>query len=188
MSGWTSVRLIHWPRQQPQREWCRRHSVPRILIVEPGHNPPLVADIYEDWIRTPTSEKDLRVRAHTLATRRLDFERPTLENERELVVGGGRVGLSPNQVALVVPLIESYGDVVLRSTLARALGSVRQGDLSRNVLDLHVGRLRRKVVPLGLTISTAWGRGYALESAAPAVAASPEAAGLHIDVDRAVVS
>lgn len=188
MSVWNSVRLIHWPRQGTQREWCRRHSIPRILVVEPGHTPPRVVDIYEDWVRTPTSEDDLRVRARVLAQRRLEFDRPVMEEGRELVVRRQRVRLSPSQAAIADLLTDAFGDVVLRGELARALYRHTGSGSSRNVLDLHVGRLRRKVEPLGLTIRTVWGCGYALQARDSAPPSPGGSSMLRVELDPAPVA
>ena len=46
----------------------------------------------------------------------------------------------------------------------RAQVSAGDQPASRNALDLHIKRLRRRIQPLGLSIRTAWGRGYILEA------------------------
>ncbi|MCA1842891.1 MAG: helix-turn-helix domain-containing protein [Actinobacteria bacterium] len=60
-------------------------------------------------------------------------------------------------------LVVRFGAVVGRDTLRR---SVWPGSSpGRNVLDVHVLRLRRRLAPLGLAIRTVRSRGYLLERA-----------------------
>ena len=59
-------------------------------------------------------------------------------------------------------LLDRFGAVVTRDTLAdRAWPS---GVPTRNALDVHVLRLRRRIAPLGLEIRTVRSRGYLLQS------------------------
>jgi DNA-binding response OmpR family regulator len=53
------------------------------------------------------------------------------------------------------------GSVVSRSALTRA--GWPSGEPSRNQLDVHVLRLRRRVEPLGLSLRTLRARGYSLD-------------------------
>jgi DNA-binding response OmpR family regulator len=72
------------------------------------------------------------------------------------------VSLPPVEARLTRVLIERLGAVVGRDTLSRA--GWPHGSPGRNALDVHVLRLRRRLVPLGLVIRTVRSRGYLLEA------------------------
>ena len=84
-------------------------------------------------------------------------------------VGGRWVSLPPVEHRLTAALLDRYRAVVSRESLARA--GWPEGIPGRNVLDVHIVRLRRRLAPLGLAIRTVRSRGYLLEEGA----ALPEA-------------
>ena len=78
-----------------------------------------------------------------------------------LRLGDAWVALPPIEVRLTALLLERFGKVVGRSELlARGWP---ESEPSRNVLDVHVLRLRRRIEPLGLSIRTVRRRGYAID-------------------------
>lgn len=84
-------------------------------------------------------------------------------------VGGVRAELTPLEQAVLEVLAARAGAVVSRSTLlARAWGSA---EADPHVLEVTIGRLRRKLGPVGGAIATSPGRGYRFvgTSAEPAV-------------------
>lgn len=157
------VRLLRWPQHAEERAWCHDHRIPRILLVESGQEPPELVDVYEDWVRPPVPPEDLQIRVRALARRRRAFNRPQVDPHGSLIYQGQRLAISPTQVDLTSCLVRSFGDLVLRAVLAECLPGAEQTVVRRNVLDLHIGRLRRKIAPLGLNIRTVWGCGYILE-------------------------
>lgn len=160
---------FRWPEHAEERSWCRQNRVPRILLVNTGQCPPEPVDLYEDWVRPPISNEDLSVRVQTLVSRQLEYDRPQVDPHGSLTYHGKRLNISPTQVDLSLCLVRSFSKLVLRGALANCLpGDGRSG--SRNVLDLHMARLRRKLAPVGLTIRTVWGCGYVLEPHDAAVA------------------
>ena len=180
MSGHTNadVRLLRWPQHAEERAWCHRQLIPRILLVDHGHRPPDLADVFEDWVRPSVPPEDLQVRARTLASRRQAFNLPEVDLHGSISYRGRRLSISPTQVDLTTCLVRSFGELVLRATLADCLPGGSDALDRRNVLDLHMGRLRRKLTPLGLSIRTVWGCGYVLEAdGAPAPDADSRAAG-----------
>jgi DNA-binding response OmpR family regulator len=74
------------------------------------------------------------------------------------------VPLPPVEARLTDALLERFGAVVSRESLARA--GWPDGAPGRNALDVHVLRLRRRINPLGLAIRTVRARGYLLEGCA----------------------
>lgn len=157
--------MISWPTQRMRRDWCRDRNIPRLLVVEPGQAPPLVIDTLEDWVRAPQPKADLDVRMTTLTRRHRRYLLPYLEDDT-LVYQGRRVRPSPSQLALLRQFVDAFEEPVARADLLASLGLDPQADEERrNLLDLHVGRLRRRLAPAGLTLRTVWGSGYVLEPA-----------------------
>lgn len=158
------VRIVRWPLETAKRERCRELGALRMLLVENGATPPLTADPREDWVRTPVSREDLAARVTALRAKASAYRVPTLDVDGELSFGEDSVVLSPTEVAIVAELVRNYGSLVAREVLAHLAAAPRAN--SRNALDLHMMRIRRRIAPLGLGISTAWGRGYLLQESA----------------------
>ena len=88
---------------------------------------------------------------------------PELDDNGVLRLGPAWVALAPVEGRLAKALVERFSRVVSRDTLARAGWPSKAPD--RNVLDVHVLRLRRRLGPVGLVIRTVRSRGYLLELA-----------------------
>jgi DNA-binding response OmpR family regulator len=90
---------------------------------------------------------------------------PMLDDDGVLRVGDRWVSLPPVEARLTDALLDRFGAVVSRDALGRA--GWPAGSPGRNALDVHMLRLRRRLVPLELVIRTVRSRGYLLERAAP---------------------
>ncbi|MEM7337508.1 MAG: winged helix-turn-helix domain-containing protein [Actinomycetota bacterium] len=152
------VELLNWPADTDRRARLQELAHPRILLVEPDEPAPITADPLEDWIRLPVDQHDLQTRVETL--RRRTKVEPTLDGDGVLRYGANWTALPPIEAALTELLLARFGRVVSREAL------LRQGwpddEPTRNVLDVHVLRLRRRLEPLGLSIRTVRKRGYVL--------------------------
>jgi two-component system, OmpR family, response regulator len=158
------VSLVRWPTESDRREALRQAGEPRLLLVEQGA-PPVPSDHREDWIRLPADDVDLRVRVEALR-RRLGGEAlgvPGIDEDGVLRVGDRWVALPPVEARLASVLVERFGAVVSRDSLTKI--GWPAGSSSRNALDVHVLRLRRRLAPLQLAIRTVRSRGYLLERA-----------------------
>lgn len=168
------VALVRWPGEADRRAHLAEQHLPRLLLLDHGADPPEILGCLEDWIRLPASESDLRARVQGLAGRGRNHlrDRPEIDSHGVLRFRDGRVTLPPVESRLAGALVERFGAVVGRDTLRRRVwpGS----SPGRNVLDVHVLRLRRRLAPLGLAIRTVRSRGYMLE---PAGAAASVAGG-----------
>ncbi|MGW0609456.1 helix-turn-helix domain-containing protein [Streptomyces sp. NPDC002788] len=131
-------------------------------MVEAGARPPVCNDPFEDWVRAPISRDDLDARVRALQNRLDSRQTPTLDSAGTLTFGSHSITISNVQTELMELLIEHFGEVVYRHELSQRLAERVQRP-TRNSLDLHIMRLRRRLSATDLVIRTAWGRGYALE-------------------------
>jgi DNA-binding response OmpR family regulator len=159
------VVLVRWPEEDERLEQLRAEGHPRLLLVDPQTSPPESADCLEDWIRLPADDRDVRARVATLAMRAANEQpAPEIDGDGLLRYRGGWVSLSPVEGALAAALVERFGAVVGRDALARRAWPA--GAPTRNALDVHVLRLRRRIAELGLEVRTVRSRGYLMQGIA----------------------
>lgn len=158
------VVLLRWPEESSRRTELEVVARPRLLLVEPGEPPPDCRDPLEDWIRLPADDQDVRARLSTLVTRS-GIERPTLDDDGLLWFRGRWVSLSPVEQALAAGLLDRYGAVAGRDSLRKRAWP--DGLPSRNALDVHMVRLRRRIHALALEVRTVRSRGYLLQALDP---------------------
>lgn len=159
------VVLLRWPTERDRRELLAGSGTARLLLVEDGAAPPEAEDCVEDWIRVPAPDADVKLRIRALLRRSHQHTTttPALDCDGVLRVGASWVSLPPVESRLTAAFLERFGAVVSRETLARA--GWPEGAPGRNALDVHVLRLRRRLVPVSLAIRTVRSRGYLLEAA-----------------------
>lgn len=156
------VVLVRWPEEDGRLGRLRTEGTPRLLLVGPQEPPPQSVDCLEDWIRLPADDRDVRARVASLASRAAqERTAPELDEDGLLRFRGEWVSLSPVERALARAMVERFGAVVGRETLARRAWPT--GAPTRNALDVHVLRLRRRIAPLGLEVRTVRSRGYLLQ-------------------------
>jgi DNA-binding response OmpR family regulator len=156
------VALIQWPSDEELRSELADRRHPRLLLVASDAAPPECTDLLEDWVRLPVSRADRTARIRTLETRvgHPQSPVPTWNGSGTLHYRGEVTQLSAIQADVIQLLIERFGAVVSRESLARAAWP--ESDTSDNNLDVTMGRLRRRLNPLGLVIRTVRSRGYLL--------------------------
>lgn len=157
------VAVLRWPDEEPRRIELRSTRRARLLLVAPEAPAPLVADVLEDWIRLPADDRDLQARIDglTLRSQERQTRTPHLDDDGLLRAGEDWVALPPIEARLAAALVQRFGAVVGRDALLRA--GWPQGAPNRNVLDVHILRLRRRTDEVGLSIRTVRSRGYLLE-------------------------
>jgi two-component system OmpR family response regulator len=160
------VVLLRWPEESVRRTELELVARPRLLLVDPSEPPPDCTDPLEDWIRMPADDRDVRARLRALVER-AGVERPQLDEDGLLWFRGRWVPLSPVEQALVGALIERFGAVTGREALRKRAWP--EGLPSRNALDVHMVRLRRRIAELSLEIRTVRSRGYLLQAVEPAL-------------------
>ncbi len=132
--------------------------MPRLLLVSPGSPPPACTSCLEDWARVPVDDEELRARADSLAEHQRAHTLPSVDEFGVLRQNGSLVFLSPREQALAEILIENFGAVVRDETFALQVFS--GPDARRETLRTHTSRLRKRIAPLGLTISCIRNVGY----------------------------
>jgi len=157
------VVLVRWPEEETRLERLRAAGAPRLLLVGEHLAAPASIDPLEDWIRLPAAEDDLRTRVATLAARAGQaVAAPNVDGDGLLRYRGRWVTLSPVERALAAALVDRFGAVVGRDTLVRRAWP--GGSPTRNALDVHMLRLRRRISSLGLEVRTVRARGYLLQA------------------------
>jgi DNA-binding response OmpR family regulator len=161
------VVVLRWPEEQGRLEELRSLGAPRLLLVTPDSDPPIAVDPLEDWVRLPAEDRDVRARVATLAARspEVAVHIPIIDGDGLVRAGRAWVAVSPVERALAAALIERFGAVVGRDGLAKRVWP--GGAPTRNALDVHMLRLRRRLAELGFEIRTVRSRGYLLQASAP---------------------
>ncbi len=157
-----NVELIRWPAEADKREQLHQSDLPRLLLVAETAEPPISAGMFEDWIRTPSTEADLQARLAGIRNRVAPQRTltPTVDEDGVVRLGTRWAALPPLEARLCRVLVDRFQVVASREALGIA-GWPEGAD--RNALDVHMLRLRRRIEPLGLAISTVRSRGYLLE-------------------------
>jgi DNA-binding response OmpR family regulator len=161
-----NVEVVRWPADAQRLAELRELRIPRLLVVADGDGDaelPLPVDCLEDWVTSSAPEWEVDARRQALVLRSGEHAvRPLLDEDGLLHHRDAWVSLSPVEQALAGVLLDRFGAVVTREMLAdRAWPS---GVPTRNALDVHVLRLRRRIAPVGLEIRTVRSRGYLMQS------------------------
>ncbi len=155
-----TVELLHWPKEKGRRDQLHQANQPRLLLVDPEAEPPLTVDPAEDWVRLPANHRDVQARVESL---RLRLEAEPMLDDGVLRTAAGWVALPELEARLMAVLLERFGRVADRQSILTA-GWPGEAP-NRNVLDVHLHRLRRRIEPIDLQIRTIRKRGYVLEPA-----------------------
>ena len=157
------VVMLRWPEEEARRDALRAAGAARLLLVGNEEPPPSTVDPLEDWVRLPAGEADVQARLTTLAKRAAGASTvPEVDDDGLLHFYGRWVAPSPVEQALGRAMTERFGAVVGRDLLARRAWP--GGAPTRNALDVHILRLRRRIAPLGLEVRTVRSRGYLLQA------------------------
>jgi hypothetical protein len=157
------IETVLWPADAERLADLRESRVPRLLVVQEECELPMPVDCLEEWVTAAAPEWEVEARRRALATRASEHSvRPLLDDDGLLHHQDAWVSLSPVEQSLASVLLERFGAVVTREMLADAAWPT--GVPTRNALDVHVLRLRRRIAPLHLEIRTVRSRGYLMQS------------------------
>lgn len=157
------VVVVHWPEQRDELPRLAEQGVPRLLLVAPTADPPESGDALQDWVRLPGDERDVLARLSGLRRRAADLEpAPVIDNHGRLLFHRQWVQLSPIHERVARCLLDAHEAVVAeKELLSRGWPG---GNPSSNALRVHLHRLRRLILPLGLEIRGVRGEGWVLQS------------------------
>lgn len=161
------VAIVRWPREASKRAELENERLPRLLLVEAVVEPPVVTDFLEDWVRIPADRSEVRARIEALILRaqRDSALSPTINATGLVQFRGEVIQFPPIEARLIESLIETFGNVVSPTVLMNK--SWPDDPPSRNTLDVHMSRVRRRLVGTNLVVRTVRSRGYALEAHEP---------------------
>lgn len=120
----------------------------------------------DDYIVKPFQMAELRARIRAVLRRReslapIEYGELCLDvTNRQVQRGGEKLELSPREFDLLFQLVRAKGELVRREELLSKIWEL-DFDPGTNVLDVHVGRLRRKLDKMGEPlIENIRGQGY----------------------------
>jgi len=125
----------------------------------------------DDYLPKPFDFEELLARIAALRRRATEFSQPASQSvlshagivfDREamiLTVDGRPVDLSVKERDLIALLLANTNKVLSRERILNAVWGTQEDPLT-NVVDVYIGRLRRKIDPYGHLISTVRGAGY----------------------------
>ena len=155
------VALVHWPAEADRLERLRERREPRLVVVEEGP-PPTTEDWLEDWLRTPVDEEEIRIRLETLRARARQQPGELTLDEGVLRSGAPRRRAPADPGAARRARCSNVRTRSSAATRCLRRGWPDEKPKDRNVLDVHMARLRRLIAPTGLQIHTVHRRGYLL--------------------------
>ena len=151
--------MLRWPQQRADLERLDRNGQPRLLLVEAGVAPPSCGSCLEDWIRLPASDDDIRARLVALGEHAARHPAaPRVDPWGELTFRDASVFLSPRERSIAHALAKRFRTAVSEEELIREAWP--DGDGPATALRVHVHRLRKRIGPIGLAITTLRGYGY----------------------------
>jgi two-component system OmpR family response regulator len=156
-----AVAIVRWPQDAAVLAGLRRQGCPRLLLVDPDAEAPVVTDLLEDWVRLPAGEQDIQTRVESLCSRLEYRQVPVFDGVCRIGFRDGWAPLSPTEYCLASVLVERFGFLVTDKDLSdRAWADAPRPSTA---LRVHLTRLRRRVEPIGLEILTIRSRGHIMQ-------------------------
>lgn len=154
------VDVVLWPAEADRRAALAEAGQPSLLVLADDEPVPAVG-LLEDWVREPLEADEVRARCLALG-RRLACARPPTLDDGLLFHDGAWAAIPPAQVAMVELLVARIGSVVRKDELMAA-AEAGGGSSHEEAVKAAMGRLVKRLAPLGLTLRAIRGRGYLLE-------------------------
>jgi DNA-binding response OmpR family regulator len=166
MPGRSGIEVVTWARQQGVRApilmlTARDAPTDRIGALDEGA---------DDYLVKPFDFGELLARLRALQRRPLGERSPILTSgllkvdpsTREARIGETFVKLTPREFAILELLIRKSPSVVQRRTIALQAWAEEADAVGSNTIEVHVARLRAKLVNADVRIETVRGAGYRL--------------------------
>ena len=146
-----------------RRAMLARAAVPRLLLVADGAEPPELVGIDEDWIRLPATDQDIATRATQMLRfdALLRIDEPYIDARQVLHRAGVSVPLRGTEASILALLLRRRGSVVSYPEL---IDEVWAGVCpSRGAIEAAIGRLRRRLSGLSMSVRSVRGRGVVVD-------------------------
>ena len=154
------VVVLRWPEQRDEVSRLDQLGVARLLLLDDESEPPALDSCLQDWVRLPASDADVRARLRALEHRmQTHHTPPTVSEHGEFRHRGKALFLSLLDQRIAEALVSQFGQIVRDDQL---LHYVWPEGATQQALRVHISRLRRRVAPLGLTITSVRSCGYAM--------------------------
>jgi DNA-binding response OmpR family regulator len=166
MPGRTGLEVVTWARRQKIQIpilmlTARDAPVDRIGALDEGA---------DDYLVKPFNFGELLARLRALQRRPLGERSPVLvcgslsvsPSSHEAHVGDSPVRLSPREFTILELLLRKSPNVVQRRTIALQAWAEEADAVGSNTIDVHIARLRAKLVSSEVRIETVRGAGYRL--------------------------
>jgi hypothetical protein len=162
----TDVSVLRWPAEDRLRQQLAWFGLPRVLLLDPGVQPPEPVDDLEDWMRVPADPADLRARSAALQRRATEPTRhtPFIDDDDLLWVGTTWVSISGAQAPVLRLLLDHLERVVRFEAVVAAYVSAGGSGHPASVRTL-LSRVGARVRPVGLHLVTVRRRGVLLTTA-----------------------
>ena len=154
------VELVEWSTQTRLRKALANAGIPRVLLVQPGAEPPTPLGVDEGWVRMDATDDEVDQCARTVLERLATSE--PVESTGACVWShrGRMIRLTPLRAPVFGELVAQRGTTVTHERLA-AVGWPGE-PLNLVALDTAIQRIRDELVGTGLHIRTIRCVGYAL--------------------------
>lgn len=158
-----SVVMLRWPEEADRRQRLQLDGAPRLLVVGPEAEAPVLQDDLEDWLRDPPNPTDLIARLSVLADRAERARQlPRLDGDGLLWSGRGWVVIPDTQLCVVELLLAHPNEVVTTAMITATYvrnGSSGHRSSVRTMLNRVVGRF----ASVGLQLHLVRGKGALLD-------------------------
>lgn len=157
-----------------QRMRARKDFTPVLMLTALDEMDDRVAGLRigaDDYLPKPFDFEELLARLHALRRRATQFNEEASDDRLVysglsfdrtalvLTVDGTEVELSAKERDLIALFLTNQNKVLSRERILNSIWSTQEDPLT-NVVDVYVGRLRKKVGPYGSLIATVRGAGY----------------------------
>lgn len=154
------VTILLLPQDNEQRFSLDGSNQARLLVIAADAPPPVCPDPLEDWVRTDASDLEVSARLASLRSRvQRRVEEPALDEWDILTFRDEWIALSPTEAAAARVLLANFGELTPYGDLP---DTDENGD--RSTRAARIKRLRARLLPVGLNVTTVRGRGLVLQA------------------------